>query len=372
VHWLADVHLGGFAPAKGTYPLEIGYKNKRIMRFNLLFLGFLIFIGIKTAAQNDSIKWGNPIKSRVRVIIDNDFGGDPDGLFQLVHHLLSPSVEIKAVIGSQNYKYGFYGFPRDAAYACKQVTEVLTIMKLTDKIKVYEGASRSMTDRNTPIESEGAKAIVREAMNDDKKPLYIVCGAGLTNIASAYLMEPKIADRIILVWIGGPEYSGLGIIPPKTNNPEYNLGIDSKAAQTIYNISNIPIWQIPRNTYRQALYSYSELVYKMKQNGTVGNFLIKKLDDLFQLSNNSLGEAYVLGDSPLVLLTALQSSWEADPSSCKYELRNAPEINDLGLYNEKTKKRQIRVYTQLDTRLMLDDLVAKLSILSKKLNKSTN
>ena len=110
----------------------------------------------------------------------------------------------------------------------------------------------------------------------------------------------------------------------------------------------------------------------MKQNGTVGSFLIKKIDSLFQLANNSLGEAYVLGDSPLVLLTALQSSWEADPSSCKYVLRNAPEINDLGLYNEKTKKRQIRVYTQIDTRLMLDDLVAKLSILSRKLDENTN
>lgn len=31
---------------------------------------------------------------RARVIIDNDFSGDPDDLYQLVHHLLSPSVEI--------------------------------------------------------------------------------------------------------------------------------------------------------------------------------------------------------------------------------------------------------------------------------------
>jgi hypothetical protein len=27
---------------------------------------------------------------RLRVIIDNDFAGDPDGLLQLAHHLLSP------------------------------------------------------------------------------------------------------------------------------------------------------------------------------------------------------------------------------------------------------------------------------------------
>src|SRR5690625_5884084 len=41
-----------------------------------------------------------PPGSRTRVIIDNDFSGDPDDLYQLVHHLLSPTVDIRAVIGS--------------------------------------------------------------------------------------------------------------------------------------------------------------------------------------------------------------------------------------------------------------------------------
>ena len=34
-----------------------------------------------------------PAGPRYRVISDNDYSGDPDGLFQLVHHLLSPSLE---------------------------------------------------------------------------------------------------------------------------------------------------------------------------------------------------------------------------------------------------------------------------------------
>ena len=38
------------------------------------------------------------VKPRMRIIIDNDFGGDPDGLFQLVHQVLSPSVEIDDIV----------------------------------------------------------------------------------------------------------------------------------------------------------------------------------------------------------------------------------------------------------------------------------
>lgn len=40
------------------------------------------------------------IERGVRVILDNDFSGDPDDLYQLVHHLLSPSADIRAVIAS--------------------------------------------------------------------------------------------------------------------------------------------------------------------------------------------------------------------------------------------------------------------------------
>lgn len=36
-----------------------------------------------------------PLSPRMRVVIDNDYSGDPDGLLQLLHHALSPSVDIR-------------------------------------------------------------------------------------------------------------------------------------------------------------------------------------------------------------------------------------------------------------------------------------
>jgi purine nucleosidase len=248
-----------------------------------LLIGILALQGFSVYAQTDSLYHNESVKPRIRVIIDNDFGGDPDGLFQLVHHILSPSVEIKGIIGSQHYKGGFYGSPGTATFACTQVKELLGTMQLAGKIPVYEGGASGLIDIKTPIESEGAKAIVQEAMREDTKlPLYVVCGAGLTNIASAYLMEPRIAKRIILVWIGGPEYQGLAIPPPNGNKLEYNLGIDIRACQVIYNVSDISIWQVPRDAYRQALYSYSELVYRIQSNGIVGKYLVEKLEDLMK------------------------------------------------------------------------------------------
>lgn len=332
-----------------------------------LLIGIIGLQGFSVYAQKDSLYYNETVKPRIRVIIDNDFGGDPDGLFQLVHHILSPSVEIKGIIGSQHYKEGFYGSPGTATFACTQVNELLSKMRLAEGIPVYEGGSSGLIDTKKPVESQGAKAIVREAMREDtKQPLYILCGAGLTNIASAYLLEPRISKRIILVWIGGPEYKGLGVPPPNGKKLEYNLGIDIKACQVIFNVSDISIWQVPRNTYRQALYSYSELIHRIQPNGIIGQYLVEKLEDLMKRAKRSLGEAYVLGDNPLVLLTALQSSWEVDPASSIYVVRQAPYINESGLYEETSKSRSIRVYTNLDTRLMFEDLVAKLALLNLK------
>jgi purine nucleosidase len=72
--------------------------------------------------------------------------------------------------------------------------------------------------------------------------------------------------------------------------------------------------------------------------------------------------AAVLGDSPLVLLTALQAAWGPDASSSEYVVLPAPRINDAGRYEENPAGREIRVYTRLDIRLMMEDFYAKVAL----------
>ena len=187
------------------------------------------------------------VKPRMRIIIDNDFGGDPDGLFELVHHLLSPSVDIRAIIGSHlKAGDGFDPSKETAGNAKKKIEEVLSIMNLDKTFPVLQGSNMALENDSTGQESDAANAIVKEAMRQDTKlPLYVVCGAGLTDLASAYLKEPKIADRLTLIWIGGPEYAELATPPPGYTSLEYNLAIDLKAGQIIFNKSSMPVWQIP-------------------------------------------------------------------------------------------------------------------------------
>lgn len=64
--------------------------------------------------------------------------------------------------------------------------------------------------------------------DDTDTPLIYAAGGGLTELATAYLIEPRIATRLALVWIGGHGYDA-----PATE-PEFNTSIDPRAAQIVF------------------------------------------------------------------------------------------------------------------------------------------
>jgi purine nucleosidase len=304
------------------------------------------------------------MQPRYRVIVDNDFSGDPDDLFQLAHHVLSPSVQIPFIIGS-HLAPGDHFDPSDrqadnAAEVARGLLELLN-----SPIPVIAGSNKGLIDPHEPVPSDAADAIVREAMRDDTDlPLFIALGAGMTELASAVLMEPRIAERLTAVWIGGPEHQGLGLEHPEPDQVEYNLNIDIPAARAIFNDSRVPIWQVPRNTYRHALVSLAELDARVRPHGELGRRLAESIDSLVDSAESVgflVGETYCLGDQPLVLLTALQSAFEPDPASSSHVVRPTPRITADGWYEHRPSGRPMRIYTAVDQRLMFEDMFAKLA-----------
>lgn len=303
--------------------------------------------------------------TRTRVIVDNDFMGDPDDLFQLVHHVLSPSVDIRLVVSSHLHE-GEPWDPSDqqAAHGAAVVRDVFARMGLTSTDRIVVGAEQAMTDVATPQESDAARAIVAEALRDDSRPLYYCAGGGLTDLASALLMEPAIAERMTLIWIGGSEHPALAVPPPGAPAAEYNLTIDTVSAQCVFGHTDIPIWQVPRDGYRQALVSMAELRVHFRPLGPVGAYLydeLRAVGTMLAEFGMNAGETYVIGDQPLVLLSALQTTFEPDPGSSDFVTVPAPRIDSDGLYVDNPGGRAMRVYTRLDNRLTLDDFRAKLA-----------
>lgn len=302
------------------------------------------------------------VAARARVIIDNDLSGDPDGLVQLAQHLLSPSVDVVGIIGTRLKPLFAPAGTDTAAAAVERAHEVARLCRRTD-VPIVQGLPDGLADRSTGIDGAGVRLIIDEAMREDDRPLYIACGASLTEIASAWLLEPRIAERVIVVWIGGPEYDTAP--PPGRPEVEYNLSVDVLAAQVVFNDSNLRLWQFPRNVYRQVLASRAEMRVRMAKHGELGQYLYGSLGRAVQrLAGFGItpGEVFALGDSPLVTATALQTLFQPDPASNLWEERPCPRITDDGVYAPTPGRRSIRVCTLHDNRLMLEDLYAKLEL----------
>ncbi|GAA1656025.1 nucleoside hydrolase [Actinoplanes couchii] len=301
--------------------------------------------------------YGSALGPRCRVIHVNDLNGDPDGLFALAHAALSPSAQLVGVVGS----IGGVGGETNTAPLAKQKADALFKAMGITGVKTFAGSSTPLTAKNVPADSPGARAIIAEANRiDTKLPLYVTTGGGLTDVATALLLDPSIASKFTLVWIGGAEY-------PKGGS-ETNFGLDALAAQVVWNDTTVPLWQVDRNAYFSCLMSDHELQLNLLPCGKAGAAL---WDSLFEdwiprlgERGRNFGETYIMGDNPLVLLTGLTGGWDASGRTGKgltqFEEIPIPTLGPDGSYQPNPNGRKIRHYTQLDVPLMTQDFFAKM------------
>lgn len=286
-----------------------------------------------------------PQRASARVIVDNDFAGDPDGLLGLAHQLLSPKTRTVLISASfLDQKLTPPGPLRGGSASegkalAAELASRLGVGKGVPVVAGHEsGAGQGV--------SEAAKAIIAEAMRNDPLPLFFTCGGPLTNLAEALRIEPAIAARMTLIWIGGGGYPDGGW--------EYNLGTDAEAARHVIENSPIPIWQIPQPAYRQMQVSIAEMTADIRPISAFSRWLYERFNNPPDFLD--LGGAWPMGDSPLVLLTAISSE------SSRYRDMPARRIAADLRYGDEIPGRTIRVFEAMDIRLTQADLLAKLKL----------
>jgi purine nucleosidase len=81
---------------------------------------------------------------------------------------------------------------------------LLDLMNIKGQIPVQTGAPKALPDEVTPEPSAGSALIIAETLKDDPRPLHVAFLGPLTDMASALLEEPGIAEHnVVVVWIGG-------------------------------------------------------------------------------------------------------------------------------------------------------------------------
>lgn len=295
-----------------------------------------------------------PENKKIRVIIHTDCKNEADDQFALAHHLMTPKFLVKGIIaGHFEANHSLYGEGKTAQASYDEVIKVLKLMGRMEEYenKVYLGVSKAMENESTILPSAGADFIIEEAMKEDPTPLYAVFQGCLTDLAYAILQKPEICERMTAVWIGGGTYP--------TGGFEFNLLQDIPAANVVFT-SQMPLWQIPENVYKQMEVSLAELQYRVQPCGEIGDYLFRQMVDF----NNRMhffqswphGESWGLGDQGTVTVLLEENN------RGNYDWLPAPRISNEMYYIHKQNNRPIRVYHTLDARFTLEDFYAKLAI----------
>lgn len=290
-----------------------------------------------------------PMHKQVRVIVSSDVRNEADDQFAVAHHLLTPVFDVRAVVAAHYESKA----PGTRTTMENSYQELLKLMEASgiDDVPALRGCDAPLADEADAPESEGVDFIIREALREDDRPLYIAAQGALTDVAAALNRCPEIGEKLTVIWIGGMNYPNGG--------PEFNLLQDIYAARVVF-ASKAAVWQLPVGVYGTVEVTMTELAWKVRPCGAMGQYLYDEIED-YNLHTDEpcelrRGENWSLGDSPAIA-ALLQCEWRGN-----FHAEHAPYIRDDMTYQANPNGKLIRVYDYVDVRMLLEDFFAKLAL----------
>lgn len=270
-------------------------------------------------------------KNSTQIIIDSDSGNEIDDLYAIARAIISPELD---VIGLTSAQWSFHPQAGDSSV---EVSQRLNVQLLKDlgrlDIPHPIGAAEMLRYWNEPEAqpSPAAKFIIEKAKNlKNGKKLNVVTLGAMTNVASAVIMDPKIASRLRI-------YAMALKYDPRTriwNKNEFNVRNDLDAVDFLLNNPDIEMHIMTATTSENLRFNKSEVEKLMKGKGPAWDFLVERWNQKFPANQEC-----VMRD--VSLIEAL-----IDPELVKEVPALSPPEN---------KQRSINVYTYLNKELMVAD-----------------
>jgi hypothetical protein len=176
-------------------------------------------------------------KKPVDIVLDTDAYNEIDDQFAISLAIsATEKLNVKAFYAAPFHNERSSG-PADGME--KSYREIKKLLKLARKdYPVFRGSEAYLSDEKTALMTEVTQDLLERAKAySPEKPLYVVAIGAITNIASALLLAPKIADNIVIIWLGGNSLEW-------PDNKEFNCMQDVAAARVVYN-SGAPLVILP-------------------------------------------------------------------------------------------------------------------------------
>ena len=291
------------------------------------------------------LKQLTPPNGKVRMILDTDTYNEVDDQFALAYAILSPEkIDLQAVYAApfKNHRSESPGDGMEKSY--EEILRLLKFMGKSSDDFAFRGSDRYLENVNTPVRSEAALDLIKKAMaSSPENPLYVVPIGCITNIASAILIEPKIIENIVVVWLGGNSLDW-------PHQKEFNLVQDVLAAQVVFN-SGVPLVTMPCNPVVSHFHTtIPELKYYLEGKNDLANYLY---NIVVEYSGGEEAYSKVIWD-----VTAV--AWLVNPAWIETNIIHSPILTDQVTFSVDRSRHLMRMATSLNRDAIFRDLFEKL------------
>jgi len=227
---------------------------------------------LSTLTEAERLTMLAPPAGRVRAVLDTDTYNEIDDQFAIVYGMLATDrIDLQAIYAAPFHNERSTGPGDGMERSYEEIERVLDRLGKSPAGGVHRGSTRWLESLELPIDSDATRDLIDRALAvrggvGSDGPLYVVAIGAITNVASALLIEPEIANRIVVVWLGGH---------PSTwhTTAEFNLRQDVTAARVIFD-SGVPFVRVPCvNVTEHLITTLPEMERFVKGHGAIGDYL---------------------------------------------------------------------------------------------------
>jgi purine nucleosidase len=287
-----------------------------------------------------------PAPGPVRMVLDTDTYNEVDDQFALAYALLSPEkLTVEAIYAAPFHNDRSTGPADGMARSYAEIRRVLQLMGRDDAAPVYRGATAFMAETGAPVPSAAVDDLIARGLAaPPEDPLYVVAIGAITNVASALLLEPRLAEHIVVIWLGGHALDW-----PHTR--EFNLKQDVPAARALFD-SGVPLILLPcMGVTSHLLTTVAELEAYVAGQSAVGDYLTEIVRGYSKVHR---GWSKVIWDVATI-------GYLLDPAWAPTYVTHSPVVTDQVTWSVDTSRHLIRVARWIDRDRMFTDLFNKLA-----------
>jgi purine nucleosidase len=311
--------------------------------------GSLAAAAVAAMSQNSPESRLDAPRGRVAAVVDSDTYNEIDDQFAVAYALRSPDrIRVDAVYAApyHNERSSSAGDGMQKSY-----DEILRILgKLGAKSEgfAFTGSKLFMAGPGRPVDSPAARDLIAKALKTENGPLYVITLGAPTNVSSAILMEPKIKERIVVVWLGGQPYDW-------HTAKEFNLQQDLHASRVLYD-SGVPLVNIPtRNVSEHLRTTVAEVNGFLKGKSPVADYLCSEFAAYAKWKSPDQGVAWSKVIWDISAVAWLIERWVPT------RVVPSPTLADNMTYGRGQNRHSVRVAVGCNRDAIFTDLFRKLS-----------